>query len=101
MIANLKSQFPYIETHNPRAETERKNKIGLGWVTMYPKDTNLELLFHDSGTGGFRSAILLSKEKQTGVILLANSIQPVDAIGVRIIELLEKQRPATQKSTTE
>jgi len=101
IIANLQSQFPYGETHNPRADFGKKYKIGLGWLTIFPKDTNLELLFHNGGTGGFRTAILFSKEKQMGVIVLANSIQSVDAIGFRIIELLEKQRLAIQKPTTE
>lgn len=101
MITNLQAQFPFAETHNHLADFGEKNKIGLAWITIHTKDTNLELLFHNGGTGGYRSALLFSKEKQIGVVVLANSIQSVDAIGIRILELLEKQLSALQEIKTE
>lgn len=101
MIVNLQSKFPFEETHNFKADFDEKTKIGLAWLTIFPKDTNLELLFHNGGTGGFRSTMLFSKEKQQGVVALSNGFHSVDAIGIRIMELLQKQSLSTQKSPSE
>lgn len=101
MIANIQSKFPFEETHHFKADFDEKTKIGLAWLTIYPKDTNLELLFHNGGTGGFRSTLLFSKETQQGVVVLSNGIHSVDAIGIRIMEFLEKQSATTQKSQSE
>lgn len=92
LLANIEARQPFVETHKFRADFGKKSKIGLGWIIFNIEDTGLELHFHDGGSGGFRSAILFSEEHQMGVIALANSIQSVDEIGIRIMELIGKEK---------
>jgi len=45
--------------------------VGLGWLLV--TINGVECLFHDGGTGGFRSFILISVSKKTAVVVLANN----------------------------
>lgn len=92
LTANIKAEQPFAEAHTPRADMGKASKIGLAWITLYPEDTDLELLFHNGGSGGFRSAMLFSKDKQMGVVVLGNSVESVDKIGIRIMELIDEKK---------
>ena len=99
LIANVNSEQPYAETHAPREDFKgfgQGTKIGLAWLTIYPNDSEIEIVFHNGGSGGFRSALLFSKELDQGVVVLANSIQSVDAIGMRIMKYLSTQNEIVQ-----
>ncbi len=101
LTANIQNKAPFATTHPCRADFGGMGTIGLGWLTIYPENTDLELYFHNGGTGGFRSAILFSKKQQIGIVALANSIQSVDALSIRIVELLAKQQATQQQSITQ
>jgi len=92
LSANIEAKQPFVETHKPRADYGKKSKIGLSWIILNTKDTDLELHFHNGGSGGFRSAMLFSQEHQMGVVVMGNSIQSVDEIGIRIMELIDKKK---------
>ncbi len=99
LTANVNAEQPYAETHQSRADFDgfgAGTKIGLAWLTIYPKDSDLELVFHNGGSGGFKSALFFSKKTDQGVVVLANSIQSVDAIGLRIMEYLDNQSEIVQ-----
>jgi CubicO group peptidase (beta-lactamase class C family) len=51
---------------NPRAEQV------LGWQIMVP-EPGREVLFHNGGTGGFRSALVIEPARKTAVVVLMNS----------------------------
>lgn len=44
----------------------------LGWVAMHP-EPGREILFHDGGTGGFRSVLALEPARGAAVVALVNS----------------------------
>ena len=48
------------------------------------------VLWHNGGTGGFRSFVGFVKETETAVAVLSNSSRSVDAIGFRILEAVNK-----------
>jgi D-alanyl-D-alanine-carboxypeptidase/D-alanyl-D-alanine-endopeptidase len=48
-------------------------------------------LFHDGGTGGFRTVCGFVPELRTSVVVLSNCARPVDRLGLRIVEALESQ----------
>lgn len=92
LITNLNSEKenPFNVTHIPRKTFRAQDKIGLAWIlkpTKYPEETRI---FHNGGTGGFRSSMMMIKERETGVIILSNSTQDVDSMCLRIMEFLEK-----------
>jgi len=72
-------------THEPRARRGRLAQ-GLGWASLPLLGHSVEVLWHNGGTGGFRSFVGFVKETETGVVVLSNCARSVDAIGFRILE---------------
>jgi serine-type D-Ala-D-Ala carboxypeptidase/endopeptidase len=72
-------------THEPRAR-KRVLSIGLGWF-MVPVQRGQPhtAIWHDGGTGGFRSVAGFVMEANTAVVVLSNSSRPVDSIGLKIV----------------
>jgi hypothetical protein len=53
------------------------------------------MLWHNGGTGGFRSFISFAPDTSVGVVVLSNSARSFDAIGFRIRESIGRTpRPA-------
>lgn len=64
-------------------------KIGLGWHKL--ETTNGEdLLWHNGGTGGYSSSIVMKVEEKTAVIILSNVFDINDKIDALSYELINK-----------
>jgi D-alanyl-D-alanine-carboxypeptidase/D-alanyl-D-alanine-endopeptidase len=72
-------------THAPRARRGGL-AVGLGWTSLPLLGIDHELLFHNGGTGGFRSFAGFVPATRVGVVVLSNSARSVDAVGFRILE---------------
>jgi CubicO group peptidase (beta-lactamase class C family) len=75
----------------PRYATNRDDmKVSLAWMVMpeRAKPSRPELLWHNGGTGGFRSFLGISRSKNVGVIVLSNSESSVDELGLKVLEQL-------------
>lgn len=57
--------------------------VGLGWHTMVFDDT--EIIWHNGGTGGYRTFTGFLKGSNKGVVVLSNSNVGVDDIGIHIL----------------
>jgi serine-type D-Ala-D-Ala carboxypeptidase/endopeptidase len=67
--------------------TRRKLHQGLGWISLpLLRGEERRLLWHNGGTGGFRSFIGFVPDTGDGVVVLSNSARSVDTIGFRILE---------------
>jgi D-alanyl-D-alanine-carboxypeptidase/D-alanyl-D-alanine-endopeptidase len=75
-------------THAPRAG-HRGVAVGLAWTRLPLLGTDHELLFHNGGTGGFRSFAGFVPATHTAVVVLSNSARSVDALGIRILQRIE------------
>ncbi|WP_299291196.1 serine hydrolase [uncultured Mucilaginibacter sp.] len=68
--------------------TFNKNpKVGLGWHIMNINGD--EYLWHNGGTGGSRSFLAFNSVKKTAIVILSNSAESVDPVGVGIIKLMQ------------
>ena len=70
----------------PRRKTTRPEvDIALGWHTMTTGDS--EFLWHNGGTGGYRSFMGFDPKKRTGVVVLSNTMtrEGVDDIGRHLL----------------
>jgi CubicO group peptidase (beta-lactamase class C family) len=63
-------------------------KIGLGWI--YRKSGDKDILFHNGGTGGYRSYLGIDRQKKIAVVLLSNCGVGVDDQGAKLMAWLEK-----------
>jgi serine-type D-Ala-D-Ala carboxypeptidase/endopeptidase len=72
-------------TQAPRVR-HRGMAAGLGWTRGPLLGTDHELLFHNGGTGGFRSFVGVVPATHTAVAVLSNSARSVDALGFQLLE---------------
>lgn len=73
------------KTHQPQHDTGTPDlEIGLGWHILKKFDT--EIVWHNGGTGGYRSFIGFDKKKRRGVVVLSNSGNDIDDIGRHLLE---------------
>jgi D-alanyl-D-alanine-carboxypeptidase/D-alanyl-D-alanine-endopeptidase len=47
-----------------------------------------DLLFHDGGTGGFRSAAAVSPERRVAVVVLSSQVRGLTRTGLRLLGAL-------------
>jgi CubicO group peptidase (beta-lactamase class C family) len=79
------------QTHRPRVQVSSRLEVGLGWH-ISPLLGRWRMLWHDGSTGGFASFAGLVKETRVGVVALANTAQPVDGLGLALLEALHRDR---------
>ncbi|MGV0026158.1 serine hydrolase [Phormidesmis priestleyi] len=65
--------------------------MGLGWHVFQKYGT--EIVWHNGGTGGYHSFIGFDKKKQLGIVVLSNSSNSIDDIG---LHLLDQRFPLTK-----
>ncbi|HEX4645600.1 MAG TPA: serine hydrolase, partial [Verrucomicrobiae bacterium] len=70
----------------PRQKTGPSSalQIGLGW--QMTQEFGSELLIHNGGTAGYHSFIGLDPKMKRGVVVLANSANNIDDIGLHLLE---------------
>jgi len=89
-------------THETRARRGKLHQC-LGWVGLPLRGAPYRMLWHNGGTGGFRSFIGFTSDTQVGVAVLSNCSRSVDAIGFRVLEVingLNAARPDTPLTGT-
>lgn len=69
-----------------RQRIRGRNGMGLGW--MRSTEPRL-LLWHNGGTGGYRSYAGLIQERRTAVVVLTNHVRGVDITALRLLRALD------------
>lgn len=84
------------ETHLPRLyadPSDNRFMLGWGWVVIPMSDKNKKrMVWQCSEKGGFASFMGFVKQSQTAVVVLSNTANAVDELGMKILRLIE---PAT------
>lgn len=75
------------KSHEPKITDDKLGDICLGWLETKSK-TGDTFIWHNGGTGGFRSFIGFWKDKKSGVIVLSNSANDVDLVGRLLLDYL-------------
>ena len=89
LAANLDSNATAISadlraTHAARRPAGSPNmRIGLAWHRLSTADA--EIVWHNGGTGGFRSFVGFDPVRQVGVVVLSNASGNVDDIGLHLL----------------
>ncbi|HSI75184.1 MAG TPA: serine hydrolase [Lunatimonas sp.] len=71
-------------THNPRHQKAGEMGVGMGWHIK--KGGNGDVIWHNGGTGGYRTFAGFVKETGIGVVLLTNSSTGSDDIGFYLLD---------------
>jgi serine-type D-Ala-D-Ala carboxypeptidase/endopeptidase len=64
-------------------------KVGLGWH-ISPLDGD-SLFWHNGRTGGYRSFLGFTKDKQNGVVILTNSESGVDNMSIQVLHWMDME----------
>lgn len=69
----------------------------LGWLghRLHPRQGGHLQIWHNGGTGGFRSFVAFDPEKRVGVIALGNTGRSVDPEGIRLLRTLQREYATT------
>jgi CubicO group peptidase (beta-lactamase class C family) len=81
------SLWPAMQlAQTPRQKTGPSSsfQIGLGW--QITREFGSELLIHNGQTGGYHSFIGFDPKNKRGVVVLANSANSIDDIGLHLLE---------------
>ncbi|HEX5007149.1 MAG TPA: serine hydrolase domain-containing protein [Hyphomonadaceae bacterium] len=81
------------DAQKPRAPAGPNMQIGLNWLTTKTR-SGVEYVWHNGGTGGYRSFIGFDPARQVGVVVLSNQAISADDIGAH---LLDPTLPLTPK----
>jgi hypothetical protein len=71
-------------THAPRVEAGKEMKVGLGWHIRDNGQT--KIVWHNGGTGGYRTFCGFIKEQKIGVVVLSNMNLSADDIGFHVLD---------------
>lgn len=61
----------FTSCHKPTFKINEQMSIGLGWHLISTK-AGSTLLFHNGGTGGYTSSVMIDKQAEKGIIILSN-----------------------------
>jgi serine-type D-Ala-D-Ala carboxypeptidase/endopeptidase len=75
----------------PRSDMPKISRIGLAWMTT-PKD----IIWHNGGTGGYRSFLGFTADGQHGVVVLTNTAVDVDDLGFATLRADAPLKPVYQ-----
>jgi len=79
------------QSHQKQVETNLKRiYMAYGWHIIDRGKRFPPVITHNGGTGGCRSYVAFIKETKTGVVVLSNSANRVDEIGIELLELLNQ-----------
>lgn len=78
--------YPAMQlAHIPRiSKRPDEGDVTLGWTLVKDKNGD-EYIWKDGTTAGYRSIMLLNKTKKTGVVILANTLNPINDIAYHIL----------------
>jgi CubicO group peptidase (beta-lactamase class C family) len=101
--ANMRPEGQTIEhaLRESHRELFRENDdmaFGMNWVRSRKRDFNQTVIWHNGGTGGFRSFLGFTEDGRTGVVILSNTTENVDPVALNLLRELAKPRAGTSNS---
>jgi CubicO group peptidase (beta-lactamase class C family) len=76
-------------TRKPTFDINENMKIGLGWHIL-KTEKGFNWVWHNGGTGGYSSSMVLDAEKKNGVIILSNASKINDSIDDLCFKLMRQ-----------
>jgi D-alanyl-D-alanine-carboxypeptidase/D-alanyl-D-alanine-endopeptidase len=75
---------------DPRADFANGMRIGLAWIAA-KSDGGKDLIWHNGGTGGYRSFIGIIPDSKVGLVVLTNANSNPDPIAMKALNALVKR----------
>ena len=78
-------------SHEELYEEYPGRAMGMNWIRSKDDAIGQTVIWHNGGTGGYRSYLGFTEDKQFGVVVLSNTTHDVDELGEEILEELVKE----------
>ncbi len=90
--------LPWLSENEPATDPERpRSSIGLGWFVT--ENLGDRIVWHNGGTGGFRSFAAFDIELGLAIVVLSNRSVDVDELGMHLINAGQPLRtPSTRRA---
>lgn len=72
-------------SHRELFQENDRMAFGMNWIRSKRKDLKETMIWHNGGTGGFRSFLGFTEDGQIGVVVLSNSAEQVDGLGIALL----------------
>lgn len=95
--AQLTGRAPGIKALEPTANLDDQTRIGWTWLST-PGPGGSTDTWHNGGTAGFRSMLILDREGGRAVVMMGNSDVALDSIATSLLH--DTQPPAAEQSAT-
>lgn len=86
------------ESHQELFREDEQTTYGMNWIHSQSEKLAQAMIWHNGGTGGFRSFIGFTGDSRFGVLVLSNSSEDVDDLAVDLLSDLAKP-PAPRRQT--
>lgn len=73
------------ESHRELSKEDETTSYGLNWVRTQGQTLKQLVIWHNGGTGGFRSFLGFAERSRVGVMVLSNSSESVDALAGELL----------------
>ncbi|WP_433169226.1 serine hydrolase domain-containing protein [Kribbella sp. CA-247076] len=81
----LETPGPLATALEPRHEYDGEDRIGLHWITSPLPETERSMVWHNGGTGGYRSFLALDRDRGRAVVVLSDVASDVDDLGADLL----------------
>ncbi len=97
MMTFLKANMGVIPTaldaairrsHQELYNKQDDRSVGMNWMRSYERGISQNIIWHNGGTGGFRTYVGFTEDRQFGVVALSNTAMGVDELAVALIRAL-------------
>jgi CubicO group peptidase (beta-lactamase class C family) len=86
------------ESHKELFREDERTTIEMNWVHTHGPRLPDGAIWHNGGTGGFRSFIGFTGDSRLGVLILSNSSEDVDDLAVELLRDLAKPPPSQDRA---
>ena len=66
--------------------------IGMNWIRSFDDELAQNIIWHNGGTGGFRTYLGFTEDRRFGVFVLGNTANSVDPLAVEILKSLVREQ---------
>lgn len=87
-------------SHQELFERRVHRAIGMNWQRSFESTITQNIIWHNGGTGGYRSYLGFTEDRQFGVFVLSNTSGDVDDLAEEILKALVRKSPGGQKPVT-
>ncbi len=85
MLQSLLRGHYGIQALAPRKDFGDGDRIGMFWLTSPLPGTDHSMVWHDGGTGGYRSFVGIDLERKRAVVVLSDVAASVDDFGTKLL----------------